>query len=204
MASFPTLDGRARKGPHPEPMPAYYTSNILRLFSEDLERRPGARVLDVGPVCGENINFFAKKVKRLYVCDMFLRLDQDRRKGLLPERTWQHLDYLPQSFDGILMWDLADRIEDREAQRLTELCRGLMKPGGKAVVFVLAKETVLQTVNTFVIGDNFQVYLRPQPHLNLPLRSRQNRDVLAMMSPFKPVKSFLYRNGVREFLFQND
>jgi hypothetical protein len=188
---------------HSETVPTYYASNVLRLFIEDLERRPETQVLDVGPVCGENISFFARRVKRLYICDMFLRLDRDRRKGLCPGNVWQYLDYPPQSFDGILLWELVDRLEDYEAQRLIGLCSTLMKPNGKVVVFVLGEQEVPTAVNSFVIGDGLRVYQRPQPHLDLPMRRRQNRDVLSMMTPFKAVKSFIYRNGLREFLFQH-
>jgi hypothetical protein len=187
-----------------ESVPAFYTSNVLRFFAEDLERRRETQVLDMGPVCGENISFFASRVKRLYVCDMFLRLDLDRRKGLSPGLAWRHLEYPPQSFDGILLWELADRLGEREARKLTELCSSLVRPGGKVVVFVLGDQAVPPVVNSFVIGDGFRVYLRPQPHLDLPMRGRQNRDVLSMMTPFKPVKSFIYRNGLREFLFKHD
>ena len=48
-----------------------YTSSVLHLFIEALERRQKAQVLDLGPVCGENIDFFVRRVQRLYVCDMF-------------------------------------------------------------------------------------------------------------------------------------
>ena len=204
MANPVILTERPWEAPQSESVPVFYTSNVLRFFAENLERRRETQVLDMGPVCGENISFFARRVKRLYVCDMFLRLDLDRRKGLPQRLAWRHLDYPPQSFDGILLWELADRLEDREARKLTELCSSLVRPGGKVVVFVLGEQAVPPVVNSFVIGDGFRVYLRPQPHLELPMRRRQSRDVLSMMTPLKPVKSFIYRNGLREFLFKHD
>ncbi len=204
MASFTTLAKRSTGHPDADAAKVYYTSNVLRLFAEYLERRDDTQVLDIGPICGENITFLSKRVKRLYVCDMFLRMDRDRRKGLPPDQAWRHLDYPPQSFDGILLWELADRLEEHEARRLAELCYTLIKPGGKVVVFVPGEQAVQEVVNAFVIGDGFRLYLRPQPHLNLPLRKRQNRNMLGMMTPLKSVKSFIYRNGLREFLFQHD
>jgi hypothetical protein len=204
LATFTTLAERPKEHPDPDATQVYYTSNVLRLFAEDLERRQDTQVLDIGPVCGENIAFLSRRVKRLYVCDMFLRMDRDLRKGLPPGRAWRHLDYPPQSFDGILIWELADRLEECEARRLAELCYTLIRPGGKVVMFVPGEQAVQQGVNTFVIGDGFRLYLRPQPHLDLPFRKRQNRNVLGMMAPLKSVKSFIYRNGLREFLFQHD
>ncbi len=204
MATSAVSTDRPREEPHSEYEPAYYTSNILRLFVDGLKGRRETQILDIGPVCGENISFLAQRVKRLYVCDMFHRLDRDRRKGLPPSQVWRHLDYPPRSFDGILLWDLAERLDDREAGRLVELCHSLVKPGGMVTVFVPGERASQSLVNSFVIGDNFRVNLRPQPHLALPQCSRQNRDVLVMMAPFKPVKSYIYRIGLEEFLFQHE
>jgi len=199
-----SLAHRAGEGRHLERDPADYTSNVLRLFVEAIERRQEVQVLDVGPVCGENISFLAHRVRRLYVCDMFLRVDRDRRKGVPLSWTWQHLDYPPQSFDGILLWDLVDHLDDREVVRLVELCRTMVRPSGMVTVFVLGEHVLSHVVNSFVIGDGFRLHLRPQPHLDLPLHVRQNQEVLSLLTPFIPVKSFIYRNGLREFLFQLD
>ena len=191
-------------GPNLEPDPADYTSSVLGLFVEVLERRQEAQVLDLGPVCGENITFLAHQVQRLCVCDMFIRLDRNRRKGVPLSWAWGQLDYPPQSFDGILLWDLADHLNDQEVKRLVELCRNMVKPGGMVTVFVFGEKAVSTTVNSFVIGDGLRLHLRPQFHLDLPLHVRQNREVLSLFTPFTPVRSFIYRNGLREFLFRLD
>ncbi|MBW2669279.1 MAG: hypothetical protein JRD87_05235 [Deltaproteobacteria bacterium] len=69
-----------------------YTSNALKLFLEHLEQRPEKKLLDVGPVCQENIRFFASRAKKLYVCDMFIRLDRCIRKGSPVDQIWDKLD----------------------------------------------------------------------------------------------------------------
>ena len=189
---------------NPEPDRTYYTSNALRLFAERLERRREGQVLDMGPVCCENIRFFANRVKRFHVCDMFLRLDRKRRNSLPLSQAWRHLDYPPQSFDGILLWELVDRLDDREVKRLADLCYTMVKPKGTVLVFVLGEQSAPPTVNTFVIRDGYQIYQRLQPHLDLPLHRRQNREVLSLMEPLRPIKSFIYLHGFREFLFQRN
>jgi hypothetical protein len=183
---------------------ATYTSNVLRLFVEGLGGRQGGQVLDMGPVCGSNISFFAQRVKKHYVCDMFLHLDRNLRNGLPLSRIGRDLDYPPQSFDGILLWDLIDHLDDSEVRRVVEMGEKMVRPGGMVMVIALGEQVIDQVVNSFVIGDGFRLYLRPQPHLDLPLHFRQNREVLALLAPFRPVKSFIYRNGIREFLFQRD
>ena len=137
--------------PSPEPDLSDYTSNVIRLFVEGLEQRKAGQVLDVGPVCSDNISFFARRVKKIYVCDMFLRLDRDRRKGLPPSRTWQHLDYPPRSFDGILLWDLTDRLKAHEVRDLVKRCHTMSRPGGMVMAFVLGQKAIPPVVNAFAM-----------------------------------------------------
>lgn len=192
-----TRDNRSMETPQ-----TYYTSNVLRLFMEGLDHLENPLILDLGPVCSENITFFAQRLKRIHLCDMFLRTALDQRKKRPSSQTWRFLDYADESFEGILLWDLADRLEDPEVKELIKRCYTMLKPRGKMVVFVLGDQVALPGVNSFVIGNDYRVHLRPQPHLNLPLKGRQNRDVLSLLKPFTPVKSFIYRNGLIEFLFQ--
>ena len=202
MATFSTSADRLWKDPAHEPKTVDYTSNVLQIFMEGLDRQPPGQVLDLGPVCQENIRFFARRVKRLYVCDMFIRLERCLGKGNPVGQIWQELDCPPESFDGILLWELVNRLEDTEVRRLADLCHRILKPGGMAVVLVLGEQTARFGVNSFVVGQDFKVSLRPQSHLNLPMRGRQHRDILAMMSPLKPAKTFICRLGFMEFLFK--
>ena len=204
MTTFASFSDRWRQDSQHRFKTVDYTSNVLQLFMEGLDGRPSAQVLDLGPVCQENIRFLARRVKRLYVCDMFIRLERCLGKGDPVDRIWHELDYPPESFDGILIWELADRLDDGEVRALVKLCHTLLKPGGMAVVLVLGEQAASLGVNSFVVGQNFRVRLRSQPHLHLPIRGRQNRDVLAMMTPLKPAKSFICRLGFMEFLFTRD
>ena len=164
--------------------------------------RPKVQVLDVGPVCGDNINFLARRVKRLYLCDMFFRLVQESRSGAPSKGAWRHLDYLPGSFDGILLWDLVDRLDDHQAGELVERCYSMVMPGGMVMILSLGEQVSPTVVKSFVIKEGFRLCLRSKNHLDLPFHSRRNREVLDMLAPFFLIRSFIYRNGTREFLFQ--
>jgi hypothetical protein len=185
-----------------EPDRPHHTSNVLRAFTERLKRSQNAQLLDLGPICGENINFFAKRVKRLFVCDMFLRLDLACRRGLPTTHVWQHLDYPPLSFDGIMLWGLIDYLDDSEVRRLLDLCNTMLKPSGTLLAVVQDEFTASSTINSYVIADNFEINLRHQPHLLLSLRRRNNRERLGILSPFTPIKSFVSRDGIGEILLQ--
>ena len=181
-----------------------HTSNAIRLFIKSLERKNDRQILDIGPVCSENINFLARYVMRLYVCDMFLQLNQEQRKDLSLNSFWQNLNYQTESFDGILLWDIIDYLEDNEVSRLVELCIKMLRAGGFVMVFSLREQVSQTVVNSFVINDSFQLDLRPQPHLDLPFHTRHNREVLSLFASFTLVKSFIYHNGLRQFLFRLD
>ena len=181
-----------------------FKSNTLKLFTESIQHRPEGKILDLGTACSENIRFFTQRVQKLYICDMVSRLAWSLYEKAPVHKIWRQLDYSAKSFDGILLWELADRLDERDVTTLANLCHTMLKPGGLLLMFVLGEQQPLPVVNSFVIGQNFRIHLRPQPHLHLPLCTRQNRDVLAMMSAFTPVRSFVCRHGLREFLFKRD
>ncbi len=181
-----------------------FVSNTLKLFTESIDRRSGGQILDLGTACQENIQFFTQWAQKLYICDMFSRLARPLHKKEYSHEIWRQLDYPSKSFDGILLWDLLDRLDEPDVATLVDLCHAMLKSGGLLVVFVPGEQPLSPVVNSFVIGQNFRIHTRPQPRLHLPLSPRQNRDVLAMMSAFTPVRSFVCRNGLREFLFKRD
>ena len=57
-------------------------------------------------------------------------------------------------------------------------------------------------INSYVTSEDFDVLRRPQLHLTLPSQRRHNRALLGMVDPFIPLKSFIYRGGIREILLQ--
>ena len=195
---------RLRENQANEPGRSQHTSNAIKLFTEHLENRPDAQVLDVGPVCGENISFFAQRAQRVFVCGMFLRLDLARRKELTQNQAWQDLDYSSHSFDGIALWGLFDYLDDEEISVLITRCSDMLRPSGILLAVVQDEHNIVDPgINSYVISEDFDVLRRPQPHLSLAAQRRHNRALLGMVEPFIPLKSFIYRGGIREILLQH-
>lgn len=184
--------------------PADYTSEMLQLYIGKLVQQVQPGIVDLGPVCEENIMFFANRVKRHHVCDLFIRLDRHRRKRLPFGKLWDHLDYPDHSFSGIHLWDFVDHLDDSEAGRLLDRCHRMLKPEGMMMLTGFEESAQSAIIYSFVTLDNYRLTFRPQHHLDLPLFYRSNRELTALMSEFRLVKSFLYRNGVREFFFQRN
>jgi hypothetical protein len=183
-------------------IPAGYTSAILQRFIQILDRRRSEQILDMGPVCTENIMFFAQQMQRLYICDMFVRLDRELRAGRNPADIWKHLDYLASSVDGIQLWDFGDHLADREMRKLLQLCHTLLRPEGLLMFTAFEEPIAPVSIHAFVIGHDFRIDFRSQAHLNLPWYCRHNRALMALLENFRHLKSFHYRNGIREFLFE--
>ncbi len=184
--------------------PADYTSEMLQLYIAKLEQQVQPGIVDLGPVCEENIMFFANRVKRHHVCDLFIRLDRHRRKQMPFGKLWDHLDYPDHSFSGIHLWDFLDHLDDSQAGRLLHLCNLMLKPGGMMMLTGFEESAQSSIIYSFVALDDYRLAFRPQHHLDLPLFYRSNRELTALLSKFRLVKSFLYRNGVREFFFQRN
>lgn len=185
-----------------EALPESYTSEILKKFVDTLVPIKNVQILDIGPVCEENIMFFASRMRRHYVCDMFLRLDRQRRKGGRTGDVWRHLDYSPLSFDGIHLWDLCDHLDDGEVGKLVEVCRQLLQPEGLLMLTAYEAPPPRPLMNTFVVHDDYQIDFRPQSHLKLAWNCRHNRALMSLLTGLNIVKSLRYRNGIREILLK--
>jgi len=189
---------------HAEPSLADYTSMMLKIYVENLAQPSVAQILDVGPVCKENIMYFVQRIKRLHICDLFLRLNRNRRKGLPTKKVREYLDYAPGSFDGINLWDFIDHLNNDEIGSLVQLCHTLLKPRGMMIVTSFEKQWAPSQIHSFVMKDGYQITFRLQNHLDLPRHYYSNRIITSILSEFQMVKSFIYRNGVREFLCRRD
>jgi hypothetical protein len=186
-----------------EPILDGYDSMMLQLYLETLAGQDQElQLLDMGPVCKENILYFSQRVKRFYVCDMFIRMDRNRRESKLISAIWNNLDYPAQSFQGIHLWDIIEHMEDRDVSKLVELCHIMLKPKGMLMVISFEEQLAPSLINSFVVQDEHHISMRPQSHLDLPWHYRSNRELTLLLAKFSGIKSFLYRNRIREFLFQ--
>jgi hypothetical protein len=181
---------------------AGYTSEILKVFLDPLLRLKDGQMLDMGPVCEENIMFFASRLKRHYVCDMFLRLIREQEMPRHSRNVWKHLDYPARFFDGIHLWDLCDHLDDKKVHQLVELSLAMLQPGGLLMLTAFEKPPPSARVNTFIVQSGYRVSYRVQPHLNLAWHCRHNRALMSLLTGFSIVKSLRYRNGIREVLLK--
>ena len=191
-----------RLDPNAAQYPESYTSEILNLFVDPISRLKDGQVLDVGPVCEENIMFFASRLRRLFVCDMFLRLIREKSVPRHSRNVWRHLDYPERFFDGIHLWDICDHLDDQKVRQLVDLCHAMLQPGGLLMLTAFEKPPTPARINSFIIHQGNRMSYRFQPHLNLAWHCRHNRALMSFLTGFSIVKSLRYRNGIREILLK--
>ena len=135
---------------------------------------------------------------------MFSNLSRDSSKDLYSDEVWKHLVYPDQSFDGILLWNLLDHLNDREASQTAELCYKILKPGGMLLSSLTGKTSVETVACSFMVRDGYRLNIELRPSMHLPSYVRNNREVLELLHLFRPEKSFRYQNGLREYFFRRD
>ncbi|MDX2501740.1 MAG: class I SAM-dependent methyltransferase [Deltaproteobacteria bacterium] len=182
--------------------PERYTSEILNLFVDPISRLKDGQVLDMGPVCEENIMFFAGRLRRHFVCDMFLRLIREQSAPRHSRNVWRHLDYPARFFDGIHLWDLCDHLDDKKISQLVKLCLSMLQPGGLLMLIAFEKPPTPASINSIIIQHGNRMSYRVQPHLDLAWHCRHNRALMSFLTGFSIVKSLRYRNGIREILLK--
>lgn len=202
MAVLAEMSKRTKTGLPEKSAFSSFTSRALPIFFNKIAHPADARMLDLGPVCSENVNLFARRLKKLYVFNFFAKWVLVNDKPSASKGAWGHLDYSPATFDGIVLWDLPDRMKDGDAREISRRCNIMLKEEGIVIVYATGQSQNVTRVNAFVLDDDYQVTFREQPHLNLPLHPRKTRDLFDVLNPLIPVQSFIFRNGLREFVLK--
>lgn len=184
--------------------PSSFTSKAMPVFFKKISSPETAQLLDIGPVCNENINLFAHRAKKLFVFDVYARLGRHEKGSSNSIDIDQEIDYPHDSFDGITLWDLPDRLNDQDARRLGPLCYRLLKPNGVILVCARGPSQQDTNVNTFVVKEDFTISFRSHPQLKLGVYPRKNRDLFGVLNPLIPLQSFIFRNGLREVVLKKD
>jgi len=185
-----------------KPEPIEYASNVIRLFLEVLGRAQENQVLDLGSTCDENITFFARRLKKLYLCDLLSHLNRDSSKIKAPDQLLQQLDYPPQSFHGILLWNMVEYFNHSTIIKIAEKCCYMLKPGGLLLVFLTGNSSFGEVACRFIVKDEYRVKIELKTDMDPPSHVLNNRELFEILHFFEPLKSYIYKNGLKEHLFR--
>jgi hypothetical protein len=201
---LPALDVRGRRpsGCAGPPQESAYSSRMIERYCAFLKKHQSPVLLDVGPVSGGNISFFAEHAGKIYVCDLMRRLAGSDPAGPRTGDIAGILDYRPGSLDGIHLWDLPSHVNDKTLQGITQHCRVLLKRHGFVMVIAKGKPDPEPFENYLLVNNNLSVTLTKSTARSFPHFYRSNRDIELAMKPLEQHTSFMCMNGWREFLFR--
>ena len=179
-----------------------YHSRMVERYRSFLSKCENPQILDIGPICGQNIEYFINRYTRLHVCDLMQRLTPTPLQPIEPDALLPCFDYDKNSFDGIHLWDVPDHLDNRALKQLISLCCGILKPNGLLMVIAGTTNSPQPYQHYVVISDEMMVTLMKSTTFRLPYFYRSNRDIEMAMKPLEQNCSFVCMNGVREFLYK--
>jgi len=183
-------------------------SNGLRQFFENLPREDRLRILDLGGASQANINFIALQGHKLHTEDLLVGLDRLNRSApdvvdreALTERfVSENLNFPNEQFDGILVWDSLEFLEEDLLAAAVYRLQAMVKPGGTLLTF-FHTQAKGEPVNVYryQIKDQQSLQLQPRFSRLLP-RTFNNRNLERLFSTFHSVKFFLAKDSLREVI----
>lgn len=191
----------------PEPVvETTYASKALQKLVTALAARPNPLVVDLGPVVGSNVTFFAEQIGcRVRVEDIAADLDSHAREGTLdhlPAFFASHFTQAPGTVDGIICWDLLDYLERPAAQALGTALSRLLKPDGRLLGFFSTTDAGEASYTKYIVVDASTLRYRPYPARLRRQRGLFTGDIIKLFTDLRVTDSFLMKTNVREMLFR--
>jgi len=185
---------------------ASYPTKALQKFLAGLQASDGPLLLDLGPVVGGNVTFFAEQLGcRLRVEDIAKDIDGHVKDGIvdqLPEFFSNRFPQDPGTVDGILCWDVLDYLDRPAAQALATSLSSLLRPDGCLLGFFSTADSREAVYTKYVIVDDSTLKYRTYPAVRARQRSLLNGDIIRLFKDLRVTDSFLMKSKVREILFR--
>jgi cyclopropane fatty-acyl-phospholipid synthase-like methyltransferase len=188
--------------------PVHPTKALAR-FLAGLNTRSQAVILDLGPVVGNNVNFFGEQLGcKIFVEDLSKDIDRhvtDDKAAELPASLAKRFPQADASIDGILCWDIFDFLEKPAAKALATQLTRILRPDGVLLAFFSTTETPAGTKPTYtrhIVSDPSNLQHRPYPAARGRQRPMLNRDIQRMFEPLRITEQFLLKTNMREVLFR--
>ncbi len=190
-------------------------------FARNIKTIDPLCILDLGPTSAANITHFAATGGKYYNEDVvyashesqFYRAGEGGVKVLDVERFMaENLTYREAMFDGVLLWDMPDYLDEPLVKPLVERLHQVLKPGGIMLAFFHTKDAGPDApyYRYHVSPNPESVVLQPVWKANGSVNSRQplfrlrrvfaNRHIENLFRDFASLKFFLARDNVREVL----
>ena len=201
-------DPSDRSGEAPSPQ-VHPTINLKRLL-QIITGIPKPHVLDLGRLCGSNIEWCIRKGFKVYVDDRITSLKtapppsvpQKGEKKPTPPTPLEPLDYSPAFFHVVLCWDLLDYLVIKQAQELVADIARILKPKGLLLAFFNFDRSSPPPPTRYRILQEDRLEYERLSLAPIPRQVYENREIQELFSKFDTVNSCFLKNQMREVLVQ--
>lgn len=169
----------------------------------------GLSILDFAGASQQNINFITNLGHRLYSEDFVRTLDDifgdadpndQANQGLIDQFLRQTLNFEPEQFDGVLVWDVLQYLTPALLTPTLEKLSTIVRPHGYLLAYFHSDEKARHVpFYSFRIKDQ-QTLLLAQRGTRKPAQIFNNRSLEKLFQKFESVKFFLTREQLREVI----
>lgn len=190
------------------PEPTVYKSLGLGALCEMLQEAVTCDILELGPVRGDNIEFWAQYKPSVYIADLRARLPlpamaENPDDAEAQEPDWDQILDLPRDrhFDVILAWDLLNYLDLSAAASLIRYLSRFCRSGTMIFALMFDQKEMPEDITVYRIVDRGSLrYDRGSPAMRACPR-HQPRALTRIMHQFRISNSYRLQNGLVEYLF---
>jgi hypothetical protein len=188
--------------------PSTRPSRGLEQFFFNLQGQVGLSILDLAGASQQNVDFLTNLGHKIYSANVLHSMEEtfgddpsaQMNSGLIEYFLRSNFDYLPESFDGVLMWDSMQFMSQALLNATVERLAEIMRPKSYLLAFFTVNDKVQEVPSySFRIQDNKTLIVtdrgrRPTGHVF------NNRSLEKLFGKFESVKFFLTRENLREVI----
>lgn len=187
------------------------TSNALDQFCASLEERPGQSILDLASANQGTISYITGLGHKFRSEDFLMDLEQCFGAGedsfelqADPQRAEEFLkaalDFPPESFDGVLLWDVIESLSEELLPPVIAAIHRVMKPSAMLLALFHTEEAARKAMPaSYRIQDRKVMGVVPRGKREAA-QFYSNRTLEKIFAGFGSVKFFLARDYLREVL----
>ncbi len=196
-----------------EPLPSgpeTFSSLALNDLLAPLRSERKHHVLDLGPACGSNIEFFSGFRCKIYVADLFDALVPQSSDAPEPGRVRPRLfDRQPligsrTHVDIVLAWDVLNYLKANALLDLFGQLRQFCGQGTMLHALIWGRNEIPAAPMRFRITDDRHVTFDVSSPVTRTNPRYAPREMERLMAGFRVCRSYLLRNGMQEYVFSLD
>lgn len=183
------------------------TSLALNVLFHQLRPDRKYHILDLGPACGANVDFFSQFACKVYIEDFYRTLTSfdflPPEEGSSYEAVFEYLfPYWKNTrFDFIMSWDIFNYLGREEFHHLICHLGQFCRPGTLLFALVSTLKHIPEKPTTFKILDQQRLLYEANSSIFRSCPRYEQSDLDQLMPGFRVSNSFILRNGFKEYLF---